>query len=561
MARVDRTGSRRLVVSAAAVAAMTLVAACSGSSSKTASSTSTSTSSTVAVSTTAPPGGEAVNATEGAREVGQAATLHSVSSWGNNAYAQLGNGSLCLVGPPGPCNSLVPGPVVQSGGGPLGDVRSLVAGAFHTLAIRTDGTLLAWGFNQDGELGDGKFGLDTSNPVPSPVLGVGGKGTLGGITAAGAGSGQSLAVGEGGRVWAWGVNIWGQLGVPATGPQQCPTSSTTTSSSTTSTTGPPNPSVPSQVTFALNSCSTTPVAVRGPGGAQLSGVVAVAGGNDHSVALRGDGTVWTWGLNDVAQLGTGSDLGPDKCNPLPNLGPAACSTTAVQVAGPGGKGHLTNIVAVAAGFDFTLALRSDGTVWAWGSNAFQGLGQVNPNLLQVCHAFFSRPREPGDTPIPCSTSPIQVVGLGGQGFLTGVRAVAAEGSGNGLFGEALLSGGTVAAWGVDDMGELGNGSTAETVPAPGQVVGPGGTGTLTGVAALAAGGKFTLARKTDGSVWAWGTNVWGDLGVNSATGPQQCTTLHLACSTKPVQVLGPGGNGLLSATTIAAGDAQAFAAR
>jgi len=97
---------------------------------------------------------------------------------------------------------------------------------------------------------------------------------------------------------------------------------------------------------------------------------------------------------------------------------------------------------------------------------------------------------------------------------------------------------------------------------PVHVRGPGGQGNLTGVKALAAGGKFSLVLRSDGSVWSWGQNASGQLGTGDATGPQHCTSGHVACSTTPVRVVGPGGlSALTGIVGIAAGQLHGLAVR
>src|SRR6266478_2923525 len=103
-----------------------------------------------------------------------------------------------------------------------------------------------------------------------------------------------------------------------------------------------------------NTTSNTPVQTSG-----ITGVTAIAGGGFHSLALKSDGAVWAWGYNGDGELGNGTNTD---------------SNTPVQVLGPGGVGFLTGVTALAVGCRHSLALKSDGTVWAWGYNGFGQLG-------------------------------------------------------------------------------------------------------------------------------------------------------------------------------------------
>ena len=185
-----------------------------------------------------------------------------------------------------------------------------------------------------------------------------------------------------------------------------------------------------------------------------SGVVQVSGGTEESLALTSDGQVWAFG---------GTNLGPPG------------TTSSVPVAVPG----LSGVTQVAAGDELSLALRSDGTVWAWGSNTDGDLGDGNS--------------APSDTPV-------QVTGL------TGVTQIVT----GGLWSLALRSDGTVWSWGYNGDGELGNGTTFDS-DVPVQVTG------LSHVTQLAAGGEDSMAVATNGitalnTVWAWGGNSDGQLG-------------------------------------------------
>jgi alpha-tubulin suppressor-like RCC1 family protein len=218
--------------------------------------------------------------------------------------------------------------------------------------------------------------------------------------------------------------------------------------------------------------SPIPVEVSG-----LSGVTAIAAGIEHSLALRTDGTVWEWGANFFSE--------PED--------PTLFSSTPVQVSG------LTNVTAIAGGGQHSLALRADGTVWAWG---FGEWGQL------------------GNGTTTSSSTPVQVSGL------SDVTAIAA----GDLHSLALRADGTVWAWGYNYSGQLGNGTTTHS-SMPVQVSG------LSGVTAIAssAEGDHSLALLTDGTVRAWGDNTWGQLGNGTTTWPTPTPT------PTPVQVSGLSG--------------------
>jgi alpha-tubulin suppressor-like RCC1 family protein len=247
---------------------------------------------------------------------------------------------------------------------------------------------------------------------------------LSGVQAVAASTLWSLALAADGSVWAWGDNRGGQLG-----------------NGTVS--GAPNP-VPRQI--------------RG-----LGGVAAVAAGGHHGLALTADGRVWTWGRNDRGQLGSG--------------GVSAPRPTPAPVAG------LTGVVAVAGGVMHSLAVRRDGSVWAWGANQ---QGQLGNGAT-------------GD-----ASAPVQVGDLGD------VIAVA----GGGEHSLAVRRDGTVWAWGANHQGQLGNGRATD-VPTPQAVPGP--VDGLTGATGVAAGIVHSLALQSDGSVWTWGSNGAGQLGIGAET--------------------------------------------
>ena len=206
----------------------------------------------------------------------------------------------------------------------------------------------------------------------------------------------------------------------------------------------------------------TPVQVPG-----LSNIIAIAAGHAHALALRADGTVWAWGSNVFSQLGNGTyDDGVD---------------TPIQVPG------LTDVVAIAAGKGHSLAIRSDGTVWAWGSNDYGecGIGSTSIRVM----------------------SPVQVLGL------SNIVDVAA-GSQHSL---AVTADGQLYAWGCNAQYQLGDG-TGEDKLVPTLV------STIADLSKVATYDNTSLALKKDGTVWVWGTDGLG-YELPQFASPRQITEL------------------------------------
>ena len=426
----------------------------------------------------------------------RAATTSPVLAWGSNADGQLG---------PATSASATSTAVEVAG---LGDVVSVAAGAGHSLALRSDGTVWAWGRNAENELGDGQsvYTTDsgpTANPAPDrpqpgqvfqrieePKVPPGASGgpsdlliTIGPVTpltnvkAVAAGWYHSLAVKQDGTVWAWGENYCGQLG--------------------------------NGKTFSVYGGDLSPpAAVMVPG---LSGVVAVAAGRGHSLALDGNGALWAWGDNRWGQLGNGESRTPASTCVMPDgpAGHARIVPTKVDLAAP--------VIAMAAGSDHSLALTADGTVWSWGNNCAGQLGAV-----------------PGAATTSSQAVPVPVSGLpAGQ-----VVALAAGGPAVGGHSLALTAAGRVLAWGLPDV--LGAGAdpgadspckadplfaslpgsadVAEAVNQrarvePVQVIDrTDPSGFLSDVVSVDAGMFHTLAVRGDGKLFAWGHNDVGQLG-------------------------------------------------
>lgn len=232
----------------------------------------------------------------------------------------------------------------------------------------------------------------------------------------------------------------------------------------------------------------------------ISPVLAV--GLEHTLILRGDGTVWAVGRNDFGQLGDGTTTTVSK-------------STIVQVKG------LSGIVQIAAGGYTSLALKNDGTVWAWGSNETWLLGMSGSLYSSV---------------------PVQIKGL------DNVQSIQT----NGDVVLALKSDGTLWGWGDNGSGELGNGkANFDPNPVPEPIPGMNNiktfkTGAITSidnVQSVAVGSGFTIALKKDGTVWGWGDN-----------GSGKAVAQGYVYVTSPLMI-----SGITDVVAIAAGNSQSLA--
>ncbi len=345
---------------------------------------------------------------------------NEIMAWGSNNYGEVGTGEYTYF-------ETVAEKVYGDMNNPLIDMITVAAGGSHSLTVKNDGTVWAWGDNRSGQLGDGNEGYYSSKSgVPVQVVDL-----LNVIAVAGGGA-HSLALESDGTVWTWGSNGSGQLGLGYwSGGDSAAVS------------------IPNQV-------------------GAISGVIAVAAGSSHSLALKDDGTIWAWGSNFYGQLGDGTNHGRN---------------APVQVEG------LEGVVAIAANGGLSLAVRSDGTVWAWGDNQN---GQI------------------GDGTGYWRNSPVQVLkgdSISDDAYLAGIVYIAV---GN-QFAVAVNGDGTVWAWGGNNYGYLGDGTTTGK-NTPIQVLRGEGFGyrpNLENVTDVVAGNYHTMAVQTNGTVLVWGRNDSG----------------------------------------------------
>lgn len=317
----------------------------------------------------------------------------------------------------------------------------------------------------------------------------------------------------------------------------------------------------------------------------LSKVVAVAAGEDHSLALLNDGTVWAWGLGTSGQLGHGqftSSNEPVQVINLSNVKAIAAGAVhslallndgTVRAWGLGADGQLgngqsgeglyspvpvqvsslNNVKAIAAGTSHSLALLNDGTVWGWGNNGNGQLGVDDINYL-----FSPVPVQARNltrvTAIACGWFYSLAIGEGGTVWTWGDNSAGQLGRATGGFtfssmpGQVLdiinisissiaagafhtiaaTTGGAVWAWGLNSQGQLAINPSTPGSPIPVEVTG------LSGVAIVAAGGNYSVVTRSDGSVWAWGENTSGQLGRGN-TSPYEFTPAAVENLTNIIQ--------------------------
>jgi alpha-tubulin suppressor-like RCC1 family protein len=379
-------------------------------------------------------------------------TSGSLFTWGNNLSGQIGDGTADFAYRSSP---------VQIG--TLTNWKKAVISIQNALALKTDGTIWSWGDNQFGALGLGDT-INRSSPVQvgtdTDWVDVSTKGAIksnGTLWTWGLNNSQqlglslpfnkfepidinrsfttfttandfALAVSHGGTLWSWGLNTNGQLGINNT----------------------LDGSRPVQVGIDTNWAK-------------------VSAGINHSIGIKTDGTIWTWGANGSGQLAQNDVV--SRSNPI-------------QI------GSNNNWDKASAGNSFTIAIRTDGTMFSWGTNSPSG--QLGANL---------RPNEPLFPRAAIQrSSPVQI----------GTRSDWTQVSSGAAHTIALRSDGTIWSWGLNTSRQLGFVTTFNNPrSSPIQI------GVSSNWSQVAAGGDNSAAIATDGTLWTWGSNVIGQVGINN----------------------------------------------
>jgi hypothetical protein len=310
--------------------------------------------------------------------------------------------------------------------------KQVSGGSSTTAAIKTDGTLWLWGLNSNGQLGD-----NTITHRSSPVQTISGGTDWKQVSCGGT---FTAAIKTTGTLWLWGENLYGQLG----------TNDRIYKSS-------PVQTVSGGTNWKQVSC-----------------------GGSHAAAIKNDGTLWLWGKNTPSGF-SGGQLGDNTL--LHRSSP-------VQTIAGG-----TNWKQVSCGSEHTAAIKTDGTLWLWGSNATGGLGNdLNSDR----------------------SSPIQTVtgGTNWKQIECGQENTA-----------AIKTDGTLWLWGFNQNGALGD-NTRTHRSSPVQTVSGG-----TNWKQVSLGSFFTGAIKNDGTLWTWGVNTSGQLGDNT-----------VVSKSSPIQTISTGTN-------------------
>ncbi|MED0757677.1 hypothetical protein P4S93_00735 [Aneurinibacillus thermoaerophilus] len=348
----------------------------------------------------------------------------------------------------------------------LSDIKTIVNGKEHFLALTNDGTVWAWGTNKSGELGDG---TNQSRNTPVQVKGL--SDVIEVVAANDSdGNGYSLALTKDGTIYAWGSNKYGQLGLGE----------------------------------GAGAFVKTPTRVL-----EVRDIASIAGGQGHAFAVKNDGTVYAWGRNNEGQLGddtTKDRYIPVRIDDLKGISRIVMGTNhiiAFQRSGnmyawgnndfgqlgngsndasktPVQVNFLSDVQQLFTVGDSNFALKSDGTVWAWGKNDEGQLGDgTRENRLM----------------------PVKIE------VLTKIKMISVSED----HGLALDEDGKVWAWGKNNQGQLGIGKTeGKESSVPVQV------GKLSNIKQVYAKSGSSFAIGEDGTVWAWGENGAGQLGEGTA---------------------------------------------
>lgn len=385
---------------------------------------------------------------------------------GVNECGQLGNGTTE--------NSSAFVQVLGTGDSFNANIIGVAAGANHCLALKSDGTVWAWGKNDKGQLGDG-----TTTSKSNPVI----VNDLSNIKQVSAGGDFSMALDFDGNVYLWGSNEYGQLGI--------------TSSS-------------SEGVVNVNGSATMAVL---PVKLNLEKTVKeISAGNGHAMAVDTDKNVWVWGKNDKGQLGNRTTVN----NAVPQ------------------KVTLTYLENVAAGYDHSLVLKQDTTLYSFGSNTFGQLGNIRSETYNLKPISVKTEIEG----IEAGSYQSYAWDIDGKVYACGYNVWnnLATGSNQNLYSFTEIPGlsdikkvaaGEGAAFAINDYGQLFFWGDKEDFPFDMGVSIPENSAVLSidigEVEDVAVSNDFAVIVKKDQTVWTVGSNNYGQLGTGDKISRSQFT--------------------------------------
>jgi alpha-tubulin suppressor-like RCC1 family protein len=465
---------------------------------------------------------EVVQVAASARSSFAIKTDGSLWAWGENYYAQIGDGT----------EENKPSPIKIMDG-----VTQVTAGYSHTLAIKTDGSLWAWGDNSSGELGNGESSSGKKQSTPIKIMDD--------VAQVAAGSSHTLAIKTDGSLWAWGSNSYGELGDGTTSPKTTPTKILDNISQVSAGSNHSIAISSDNILYSWGINDYLGILVDGTSNATLlpisiyNEVLEVDASRNNTIFLTSDGSVFAFGDNSNGQLGyENSDFNVPVKIPIDDVitiaagGNTSFAITSLNRLYGWGADNKCEIgdedcksktrpvmvdglftqIAIGSGQN-SVALKNDKTLWEWGVNCSDHKErrtvptQTQTDYIQISAGYRRIFGIKEDNSLwAWGNNNYGALGTGNtddQKEPIKIMEDVAQVNAGYLHTLALKTDGSLWAWGYNAYGQLGDG-TKDNKYSPVKI--------MESVTQVAAGLFHTLVLKSDGSLWAWGQNLYSQLG-------------------------------------------------